>query len=215
MFCCYILVEIVFKQRPQKHFFILGTQPHLKTPIYFSPLVLLKGGEGQTPGLLGKQRRLLNEVTKQKDVLNPVLQCCKGAAGKGREWGRSREKGLSPSLAGGCPALGGAFSPGLRPASLQSLAKSGSPPSVRAATLRDSAASRRLAGDRKARSRSVAPRGGAQQGAGFIQSWSKRRNIRHSNATLQGGCKTSGRSSPREDGVYSGVRMCVSPEANS
>ncbi|KAM7240884.1 hypothetical protein CapIbe_007456 [Capra ibex] len=49
---------------------------------------------------------------------------------------------------------------------------------------------------------------------GFIQSWSKRQ-YSPLECNAAGGCKTSGRSSPREDGVYSGVRMCVSPEANS
>lgn len=106
------------------------------------------------------------------------------AAGKGREWGSRREKGLSPSLASGCPALGGAFSPGPRPASLQSLAKSGS---HRVSGTGDAAGLRSLQETGRGPQgpiRSVAPRGGAQQGAGSF-SHGASVSIRHSNATLQ------------------------------
>lgn len=60
-----------------------------------------------------------------------------------------------------CPALRGAFSPGPRLASLQSLA-----------TLRDSAASRRLGGARKARS--AQRLGGEERSKVRVRAWSKR-----------------------------------------
>lgn len=115
VFCCYILVEIVFKQRPQKHFFIpRNSTTFWKRPSTSVPSFYWKETEGQTPGLLGKQRRLLNEVTKQKDVLNPVLQCCKGQRGKGengeevgkRVYLRALRAGAQPSAGRSAPDWG-------------------------------------------------------------------------------------------------------------
>ena len=76
--------RLFLNSSPRSTFSFLGTQPHFENAHLLQSPRFTERKQGQTPGLLGKkQRRLLSEVTKQKDFLNPFLQCCKGQQEKG------------------------------------------------------------------------------------------------------------------------------------
>ncbi|CAI9158821.1 unnamed protein product [Rangifer tarandus platyrhynchus] len=127
--------------------------------------------EDQTPGLLGKkQRRLLNEVTKQKDFVNPFLRRCRGQRGRGENGEEVGERVYLRALRA-VPGSPRGVQPRTEAGEPAELSEVRQPPSVRA-TLRDSAASRRLGGARKARS---AQRLGAEERSKVrVHAWSKR-----------------------------------------